>query len=43
MTERIEKDLYVNLEDGGHDVIDKKEHHALCQLRIVVDNVLYSE
>ncbi len=36
----IDKEVYVMLEDNGQDVIDKK--HTECQLRIVVDNVLYS-
>ena len=35
-----EKNIYVTLEDNGRDVLDRK--HAACQLRIVVDNVLYS-
>ena len=39
---RIDNDLYIRLEDGGKDIIDKRERHAVCQLRIVVDNVLYS-
>ncbi len=38
----MEKDIYVTLEDNGRDVIDRKEKHAMCKLRIVVDNVLYS-
>lgn len=38
----INKEIYVVLEDSGLDIIDKKEKHANCQLRIVVDNVLYS-
>lgn len=38
----VEKDLYINLEDGGQDIITRRERHAVCQLRIVVDNVLYS-
>lgn len=39
---RVDNDLYIHLEDGGKDIIDKRERHAVCQLRIVVDNVLYS-
>ena len=35
-----EKNVYVILEDGGRDIVDTK--HAACQLRIVVDNVLYN-
>ena len=42
VVERIEKELYVTLEDNHRDVIDKNDKHAVCQLRIVVDNVLYS-
>ncbi|MBQ8280195.1 MAG: PilZ domain-containing protein [Roseburia sp.] len=41
VVERIEKDVYVTLEDHNQTVIDKNEKHAVCQLRIVVDNVLY--
>ena len=37
----VEKTVYVTMEDDGKDVIDAKEKHAKCQLRIVVDNVLY--
>lgn len=37
-----EKELYVTLEDNNRDVVERKEKHAECQLRIVVDNVLYS-
>ena len=33
--------VYVTMEDGGRDAIDAKEKHTKCQLRIVVDNVLY--
>ena len=39
---RVDNDLYIHLEDDGRDIIDKRERHAVCQLRIVVDNVLYS-
>ncbi len=35
-----EKNIYVTLEDNGRDVLDRK--NTECQLRIVVDNVLYS-
>lgn len=38
----VETDLYVNLEDGGLDIVGKKDKDVLCQLRIVVNNVLYS-
>ncbi len=36
-----EQNLFVSLDDGRRDIVDKKDRHALCQLRIVVDNVLY--
>ena len=36
----INQEIFVNLEDDGQDILDTK--HALCQLRIIVDNVLYS-
>lgn len=41
VVERAEKNVYVTLEDGGYNIIDKSAKHAECQLRIVVDNVLY--
>lgn len=41
MVERVDKQVYVTLEDNHRDVIEKKDKHAVCQLRIVVDNVLY--
>ena len=37
----VDKTLYVNLEDGNKAVISRREKEATCQLRIVVDNVLY--
>ncbi len=37
-----EQDVYINVVSQDEEVIDKKDKHALCQLRIVVDNVLYS-
>ncbi|MBQ8591241.1 MAG: methyl-accepting chemotaxis protein [Lachnospiraceae bacterium] len=37
----IDKQIYVTLEDNGQDIVDKKEKYELCQLRIVVDNILY--
>ncbi len=36
----IDKEVFVLLEDNGQDILDAK--HVLCQLRIIVDNVLYS-
>ena len=41
VVERIDKQLFVTLEDNHKDVIDKNDKHVSCQLRIVVDNVLY--
>lgn len=40
--ERNEKQVYVSVNDKGQDLVDKHDRHAVCQLRIVVDNVLYS-
>ena len=37
----VNKNLFVDLEDNGNCVIDKRDRHALCQLSIVVKNVLY--
>lgn len=36
-----ENEVVAVLDDKGRMVVDKKEKHTLCQLRIVVDNVLY--
>jgi len=41
VTACLDNNLFVMLEDGGQDIIDKKEKGVLCQLRIVVDNILY--
>ena len=41
VVECIDNRVYVVLEDNNRDVIDKNSKHAECQLRIVVDNVLY--
>lgn len=38
---REDKNVFINLNTGGQSVVDKKDKHQLCQLRIVVDNVLY--
>lgn len=38
----IDEDVFVTIEDEHEDIIDKKEKNVVCQLRIVVDNVLYS-
>ncbi len=42
VSSRDENMVYVNLDDDGRDIVDKKDKDAVCQLRIVVDNVLYS-
>lgn len=42
VVDRDENNVYVQIENRGQDIIDKRDKHALCQLRIVVDNVLYS-
>lgn len=41
VVERLDKDIYVAVEEQGQQAIDKKDKHAICQLCIVVDNVLY--
>lgn len=38
----IEKDIYVMLADMDEDIIDSKKKSETCQLRVVVDNVLYA-
>lgn len=38
----VEKKVFVSLEDGGNNIIDKNDRHTMCQLRIIVKNVLYS-
>jgi len=35
------KDIFVFLDNRGKDILDKKQKSVDCQLRIVVDNVLY--
>ncbi len=42
VVERIDKDIFVTVDEGATEAVDKKDKHAICQLRIVVDNVLYS-
>lgn len=41
VVERVDNHVYVTLEGNNRDVIDKNAKHTECQLRIVVDNVLY--
>lgn len=42
VAEQSEKQVYVSLDTKQQDIVNKKDKHAKCQLRIVVDNVLYS-
>ncbi|MBQ9768402.1 MAG: methyl-accepting chemotaxis protein [Lachnospiraceae bacterium] len=42
VVDRVEQDVYVSVDDRDRELVEKKEKHGLCQLRIVVDNVLYS-
>ena len=42
VVERVDKEVYVTVDNKNREIFDKKEKHAYCQLRIVVDNVLYS-
>jgi methyl-accepting chemotaxis protein len=37
----VEDQLYILVNDKGQELVSKHDKHALCQLRIVVDNVLY--
>ena len=39
---RENDEVTVVLEESGRAIIEKNDKHTLCQLRIVVDNVLYS-
>lgn len=41
VTERNDNDILVTLDTMGEEIIDRRDRHAVCQLRIVVDNVLY--
>ncbi|MBO5337844.1 MAG: methyl-accepting chemotaxis protein [Lachnospiraceae bacterium] len=38
----VDKEVFVVLEDNGQNILGKREKHTECQLRIVVDNVLYN-
>ena len=42
VTGRENTEVFIVLDDKGRPAVDKKEKHVLCQLRVVVDNVLYS-
>ena len=39
---REDKTLLVTLNDNEQDIFERKEKHVFCQLRIVVDNILYN-
>ena len=39
---RKDTEVYVSLEDNNRNILGSKGKHTSCQLRIVVDNVLYS-
>ena len=39
---REDKNLLVTLNDNDQDIFERKEKHVFCQLRIVVDNILYN-
>ncbi len=41
VVDRVEKDIFVSMNDDCSSFVDKRDRHATCQLRIVVDNVLY--
>ena len=40
VTDCVDKNVYVRLDDNGIDITDRRM--VICQLRIVVDNVLYN-
>ncbi len=42
VVERVDENVFISVDTKGQEIVDKKEKHATCQLRIVVDNVLYS-
>ena len=42
VAENKEKELFIILEDKGQEIVGRKDKHETCQLRVVVDNVLYS-
>lgn len=41
VVERVAKDVFVNIDDATFALAGRRDKHATCQLRIVVDNVLY--
>ena len=42
VADRADTEVYVAIEGQSEEILDKKDKHATCQLRIVVNNVLYS-
>ncbi len=42
VTGREGSEIRVAIEDKGQPLVDKKDKNFMCQLRVVVDNVLYS-
>ncbi|MBQ6786771.1 MAG: methyl-accepting chemotaxis protein, partial [Lachnospiraceae bacterium] len=42
VVEQLDKQVYVSIDGKSQEIFDTKNKHAKCQLRIVVDNVLYS-
>lgn len=41
VVERVDSAIFVNVDERGEDLVGKKDKHMKCQLRIVVENVLY--
>lgn len=41
VVDRMGSELFVDVDDRGVELFDKKDKHVKCQLRIVVENVLY--
>lgn len=41
VVDRVDKDIFVSMNEDCSNLVDKRDRHATCQLRIVVDNVLY--
>lgn len=42
VVERVEQDIWVTIDDKQQIIVGADEKNTMCQLRIVVDNVLYS-
>ena len=41
VVDKLDTKVFVEVDDNGVELVDKKDKHTTCQLRIVVDNVLY--